>query len=178
MPRNGTKTNGYKKKMNLKGVVEKLQKSLSLGKKPSFSSSSSSASSACHEYIDHHHRDDDELEFEEVNDSTDVPDDVKEGHFAVIACDGYEFKRFVVPLSYLTHPTFLRLLEMAAEEYGFDREGALMIPCRPSELERILMEETSSSSSSPSSSSRSRVDDYQTNWSSSRTTTRTMVTSC
>ncbi|KAJ8751351.1 hypothetical protein K2173_016544 [Erythroxylum novogranatense] len=74
-------------------------------------------------------------------DSTCVPEDVKEGHFAVIAVEGKEPKRFVVPLSYLTHPTFLRLLEQAAEEYGFDREGALTIPCRPSELERILAEQ-------------------------------------
>ncbi|KAF5751567.1 putative SAUR-like auxin-responsive protein family [Tripterygium wilfordii] len=67
-----------------------------------------------------------------------VPEDVKEGHFAVIAGDGHVPKRFVVPLTYLTHPRFLRLLEQAAEEYGFDGEGALTIPCRPSELEKIL----------------------------------------
>ncbi|XWS29012.1 hypothetical protein CRYUN_Cryun25bG0120200 [Craigia yunnanensis] len=36
---------------------------------------------------------------------------------------------------------FLMLLEQAEEEYGFDREGALTIPCRPSELERILAEQ-------------------------------------
>lgn len=102
---NGKKKNGIEK---LKIVVEKLQKSLLLGRK-----------SAC------------------------VPKDVKEGHFAVIAVDGGEElpKRFVAPLSCLTHPTFLRLLEQAAEEYGFDHEGALTIPCRPSELERILAEE-------------------------------------
>ncbi|KAF7823352.1 auxin-responsive protein SAUR50-like [Senna tora] len=69
-----------------------------------------------------------------------VPEDVKEGHFAVIAEDigEMEAKRFVVPLSCLTHPSFLRLLEEAAEEYGFDQEGALTIPCRPKEIERIL----------------------------------------
>lgn len=67
-----------------------------------------------------------------------VPEDVKEGHFAVIAEDGEEPRRFVVPLSCLTQPCFLRLLEEAAEEYGFDQEGALTIPCSPRELERIL----------------------------------------
>lgn len=120
---NGKKRNGI---VNLKIVVEKLQKSLSLGRK--------SLSAA---YNDDHQMD----EMEEVN-NDDVPDDVKEGHFAVMAVDDdYELKRFVVPLSCLTHPTFLRLLEQAAEEYGFDREGALTIPCRPSELERILAEQ-------------------------------------
>lgn len=67
-----------------------------------------------------------------------VPEDVKEGHFAVVAAEDDEVKRFVVPLSCLTHPSFLTLLEQAAEEYGFDCEGALTVPCRPSEMERIL----------------------------------------
>ncbi|KAI3683561.1 hypothetical protein L1987_84069 [Smallanthus sonchifolius] len=69
-----------------------------------------------------------------------VPEDVKEGHFAVIASDDYVERRFVIPITYLRHPSFLRLLERAAEEYGFDHEGALMIPCRPSELEWMLEE--------------------------------------
>ncbi|KAM5584233.1 hypothetical protein ABKV19_003874, partial [Rosa sericea] len=92
-------------------VVEKLQGSLLLGRK---------LNSDC------------------SDDSTYVPGDVKEGHFAVIAVYGSEVKRFVVALGYLTHPRFLVLLEQAAEEYGFNREGALTIPCPPSELENIL----------------------------------------
>ncbi|KAL7173731.1 hypothetical protein ACSBR2_033062 [Camellia fascicularis] len=102
--------NGNKKKngiVKLKIVVEKLQKSLLMVKKP-----------AC-----------------------DVPEDVKEGHFAVIAVDVDELKRFIVPLNYLTNPSFMRLLELAAEEYGFDREGALTVPCPPRDLERILAEQ-------------------------------------
>ncbi|KAA8544115.1 hypothetical protein F0562_022127 [Nyssa sinensis] len=116
------RTSGKKKNgsVKLKIVVAKLQKSLSLGKR--------SASN----YID---------ELEDLDDSTNVPNDVKKGHFAVIAVDDNELKRFVVPLSYLTHPSFLRLLEQAAEEYGFDHEGALTIPCRPEELQRILAEQ-------------------------------------
>ncbi|KAK9068632.1 hypothetical protein SSX86_012747 [Deinandra increscens subsp. villosa] len=90
-----------------------------------------------------------------------VPKDVKEGHFAVIASDDYVEKRFVVPIRYLRNPSFLRLLERAAEEYGFDREGALMIPCRPSELEWMLEEEIGSHNN--------RVD---------RTSCKTMVESC
>ncbi|CAN0916457.1 Protein SMALL AUXIN UP-REGULATED RNA 16 [Linum grandiflorum] len=78
-----------------------------------------------------------------IKKANNVPGDVKEGHFAVLAVEGVEEpQRFVVPLSYLTHPTFLRLLEQAAEEYGFEgREGALAVPCRPSELEMILSEQ-------------------------------------
>ncbi|RDX81051.1 Auxin-responsive protein SAUR50, partial [Mucuna pruriens] len=73
--------------------------------------------------------------------STYVPEDVKEGHFAVIAQGGEDQKRFVLPLSCLTNPTFVKLLEQAEEEYGFDHEGAVTIPCRPSELERILTQQ-------------------------------------
>ncbi|XP_031501666.1 auxin-responsive protein SAUR32 [Nymphaea colorata] len=65
-------------------------------------------------------------------------EDVKEGHFAVLAMhEGYS-KRFVVPLSYLSHPAFIRLLEEAEEEYGFYQQSILTVPCHPSELENIL----------------------------------------
>ncbi|XP_057451086.1 auxin-responsive protein SAUR71-like [Lotus japonicus] len=65
----------------------------------------------------------------------------KEGHFAVIADDGEEQKRFVVPLSCLRNSTFVRLLEQAAEDYGFDQGGVLTIPCRPNELEMLLAQQ-------------------------------------
>ena len=79
---------------------------------------------------------DENLEALEV--PTMVPDDVKEGHFAVFAVKGSEKKRFVVKLEWLKRPEFIRLLELAEEEYGFDQTGALMIPCCPDELEKIL----------------------------------------
>ncbi|KAK4286421.1 hypothetical protein QN277_002979 [Acacia crassicarpa] len=116
-----TSSRGKKKGgiVKLKVVVEKIQKKLLPGMKWS------SYREVCEE--------------EEGSESSYVPEDVKEGHFAVIAEEeGEEPRRFVVPLSCLTQPTFLRLLEEAAEEYGFDQEGALTIPCSPRELERIL----------------------------------------
>ncbi|KAK2643429.1 hypothetical protein Ddye_025192 [Dipteronia dyeriana] len=122
------RTSSSKKKISgivkLKIVLEKLYKISLLMSRPLKSSS----------YCDD--------DFEEVSESRSyVPEDVKEGHFAVIAVDGeVQPKRFVIPLSYLSHPRFLELLEQAAEEYGFDHihEGALTIPCRPIELERLL----------------------------------------
>ncbi|XP_061359429.1 protein SMALL AUXIN UP-REGULATED RNA 51-like [Gastrolobium bilobum] len=82
-------------------------------------------------------------DYEGGEDTTTVPEDVKAGHFAVVAEDGEELKRFVVPLRFLTNPTFLRLLEQSAEEYGFDQDGALTIPCSPSELEMLLAQSLS-----------------------------------
>ncbi|PIA37249.1 hypothetical protein AQUCO_03000085v1 [Aquilegia coerulea] len=106
--------------VNLKIVVEKLQRSLSLARRPHSN-----------------YNDTAEHEFEEIG----VPEDVKEGHFAVIAINNGQPKRYVVALNYLTHPAFRKLLEQAAEEYGFDHEGALTIPCRSSELESILAQQ-------------------------------------
>lgn len=99
--------------LKLKSVFEKLQKSLLLRRNKSSSSY----------YGDY-----------------DTTACVLEGHFAVIAEHEEEItKRFLVPLSCLNNSTFLSLLEKAAQEYGFDQHGALTIPCRPSELERLLL---------------------------------------
>ncbi|CAL1366879.1 unnamed protein product [Linum trigynum] len=110
-----------------------------------------------------------------------VASDVKEGHFVVLAVGGgvEEPRRFVVPLTCLTHPTFLRLLEEAAEEYGLDgRGGALTVPCRPEEMERILAEqywEETTSSSSLARRGRNGGGSRDSNWGSS--SCKTMVQS-
>ncbi|XP_014511599.1 auxin-responsive protein SAUR71-like [Vigna radiata var. radiata] len=75
-----------------------------------------------------------------LNASPQVPDDVLEGHFVVVAKKGEETKRFVMELNYLCNPAFLRLLERAREEFGFRQKGVLEIPCHPQELEKILEE--------------------------------------
>lgn len=82
--------------------------------------------------------DDEELEMEVP--LTKVPEDVKEGHFAVFAVKGTEKKRFVVELGYLSSPAFLSLLEQAKEVYGFRQKGVLAVPCRPEELQKILQD--------------------------------------
>ncbi|KAK4272858.1 hypothetical protein QN277_021356 [Acacia crassicarpa] len=67
-----------------------------------------------------------------------VPDDVKEGHVAVLAIMGEESRRLIVELGYLTDPLFMGLLDRAGEEYGFSQKGALAVPCLPHELQEIL----------------------------------------
>ncbi|KAF5185718.1 Auxin-responsive protein saur21 [Thalictrum thalictroides] len=54
---------------------------------------------------------------------------VPKGHIAVYVGEN-EKRRFVVPISYLTHPLFQDLLNQAEEEFGFNHPmGGLTIPC-------------------------------------------------
>ncbi|XP_019087231.1 PREDICTED: auxin-induced protein 15A-like [Camelina sativa] len=57
---------------------------------------------------------------------------VPKGHVAVYVGEEMENKkRFVVPISYLNHPSFQGLLSRAEEEFGFNHPiGGLTIPCR------------------------------------------------
>ncbi|XXG40251.1 hypothetical protein AAC387_Pa01g1019 [Persea americana] len=54
--------------------------------------------------------------------------DVPKGHLAIYV--GESQMRFVIPISYLKHPSFQDLLSRAEEESGFDHQmGGLTIPC-------------------------------------------------
>ncbi|XP_004506986.1 auxin-induced protein 15A [Cicer arietinum] len=54
--------------------------------------------------------------------------DVPKGHLAVYV--GKDYKRFVIPISYLSHPLFKDLLDWAEQEFGFNHPmGGLTIPC-------------------------------------------------
>ncbi|KAM6576299.1 hypothetical protein CsatB_028136 [Cannabis sativa] len=55
---------------------------------------------------------------------------VPKGHLAVYVGKN-EKKRFVIPLSILSHSSFQELLVQAEDEYGYDHPmGGLTIPCR------------------------------------------------
>jgi SAUR family protein len=67
-----------------------------------------------------------------------VPEDVREGYFAVVAMKDGEMKRFIIGLEYLSDPEFLGLLDQAKEEYGFMHKGAIVVPCQPQQLQNII----------------------------------------
>lgn len=61
------------------------------------------------------------------NNEGDLPDDVPRGHFAVYV--GENRSRYVIPISWLAHPKFQSLLQRAEEEFGFNHDMGLTIPC-------------------------------------------------
>ncbi|XVE61678.1 hypothetical protein DITRI_Ditri06bG0059300 [Diplodiscus trichospermus] len=68
----------------------------------------------------------------------------KRGHFSVVVLENGEHKKFFVALRYLRYPPFIKLLDAAEQEYGFNQPGAIVIPCGESELENILSEKLKS----------------------------------
>ncbi|KAA0063273.1 hypothetical protein IC582_007278 [Cucumis melo] len=56
-----------------------------------------------------------------------LPFDVPKGHFVVYV--GQHRTRHIVPIKFLDHPPFQILLQQAAEEFGFDHDRGLTIPC-------------------------------------------------
>ncbi|KAJ4889511.1 SAUR-like auxin-responsive protein family [Raphanus sativus] len=65
-----------------------------------------------------------------------VPSDVPSGHVAV--CVGSSCRRFIVRAVYLNHPILSDLLVQAEEEYGFENQGPLVIPCEESAFEEAI----------------------------------------
>ncbi|XVF00955.1 hypothetical protein REPUB_Repub04eG0046800 [Reevesia pubescens] len=56
--------------------------------------------------------------------------DMPKCHVAVYVGEAQK-RRFVVPISYLNHPSFADLLNRAEEEFGFNHPmGGLTIPCK------------------------------------------------
>ncbi|XP_042036601.1 auxin-responsive protein SAUR50-like [Salvia splendens] len=56
-----------------------------------------------------------------------LPLDVPRGHFVVYV--GVNRTRYIVPISILNRPEFVSLLHRAEEEFGFDHDMGLTIPC-------------------------------------------------
>ncbi|KAK4771546.1 hypothetical protein SAY87_032078 [Trapa incisa] len=56
-----------------------------------------------------------------------LPLDVPKGHFVVYV--GQNRSRHVIPITLLDHPEFQALLRMAEEEFGFDHDMGLTLPC-------------------------------------------------
>ncbi|XP_021900418.1 auxin-induced protein 6B-like [Carica papaya] len=64
-----------------------------------------------------------------VNQSSSTSVNVPKGYVAVYVGEN-EMKRFVIPISFLSQPSFQELLRQVEEEFGFNHPmGGLTIPC-------------------------------------------------
>nr|XP_043621613.1 auxin-responsive protein SAUR21-like [Erigeron canadensis] len=65
-----------------------------------------------------------------IYDSSSTLMDIPKGYFSVYVGESRK-KRFVVPLTYLKHPSFQRLLHLSEEEFGYAHPtGGLTFPCK------------------------------------------------
>ncbi|XP_068344606.1 auxin-responsive protein SAUR36-like [Pyrus communis] len=66
------------------------------------------------------------------------PVPVPKGHLAVYVGqkDG-DFHRVLVPIIYFNHPLFGQLLREAEEEYGYEHDGGITLPCPMSDFESV-----------------------------------------
>lgn len=64
-----------------------------------------------------------------ASNSAAIATDVPKGYLAVYVGEKQR-KRFVIPVSYLNHPSFQDLLSQAEKKFGFDHPtGGLTFPC-------------------------------------------------
>ncbi|CAI9110913.1 OLC1v1011015C1 [Oldenlandia corymbosa var. corymbosa] len=61
------------------------------------------------------------------NNENGFPNDVPKGHFVVYV--GQNRSRFIIPITWLANPDFQSLLQRAEEEFGYNHEMGITIPC-------------------------------------------------
>ncbi|EOY26271.1 SAUR-like auxin-responsive protein family, putative [Theobroma cacao] len=125
------RSNKIREIVRLQQILKKWKKLANAPKNISGSSSSQLTTSGSSKSIRFLKR---TLSFTDVSAAS--ADAVPKGFLAV--CVGKELKRFVIPTEYLGHQAFGVLLRKAEEEFGFQQEGVLKIPCEVSTFEKIL----------------------------------------
>ncbi|XP_071710936.1 uncharacterized protein [Rutidosis leptorrhynchoides] len=79
------------------------------------------------------------LSFSDISSNNSHEEVVRKGYLAVcVGREEDEMKKFVIPTDYLAHQAFSVLLRDAEEEFGFQQEGILKIPCDVPLFENIL----------------------------------------
>ncbi|KAK7349394.1 hypothetical protein VNO77_06727 [Canavalia gladiata] len=63
--------------------------------------------------------------------------DIRKGFLPIKVGHGEEQHKIMVPVMYLNHPLFSQLLKEAEEEYGFDQQGTIIIPCHVEEFRYV-----------------------------------------
>ncbi|KAM7463632.1 hypothetical protein LguiA_031753 [Lonicera macranthoides] len=76
----------------------------------------------------HHHHNHDHLD-DDDDDGKKEEREIQKGCVGIIVGQGEEQQRIIIPVMYINHPLFILLLKEAEEEYGFDHQGPINIPC-------------------------------------------------
>ncbi|RZR99944.1 hypothetical protein BHM03_00029574 [Ensete ventricosum] len=63
---------------------------------------------------------------------------VAKGYVPVVVGVGKELRRYVVSVGAFKHPCFVGLLDMAAQEFGYQQKGVLRIPCDAQHFEQVF----------------------------------------
>ena len=66
-------------------------------------------------------------------------DRARKGKVPVLVGEGEEMERLLIPTTLIKHPYIAALLEMSANEFGYQQQGALKIPCDAECLRSIQM---------------------------------------
>ncbi|OAY69475.1 auxin-responsive protein SAUR72 [Ananas comosus] len=133
---NSKKPNKITEIVRLQQMLKKWKK-LSVSPRPSSSSSSSSSSSRGIKFLKRTLSFTDTINTAPASAAAAAASvDVPKGYLAV--CVGEEMQRYVIPTEYLGHRAFEALLREAEEEFGFQQEGVLRIPCEVGVFESIL----------------------------------------
>ncbi|KAK9043908.1 hypothetical protein V6N11_072232 [Hibiscus sabdariffa] len=133
--RGGGKVTGIRQIVRLKEIIQKWQ-TATLGSRPSTPRSGDcpgTVSKPLNKMLTNIMYCDSD---EESCASPEPPPDVPKGYLAVYV--GPELRRFIIPTSYLTHPVFKILLEKAKEEFGYDHNGGLTLPCEIETFKYLL----------------------------------------
>ncbi|GLJ44451.1 hypothetical protein SUGI_0932640 [Cryptomeria japonica] len=59
------------------------------------------------------------------------------GCLALFVGQGEKQQRCVIPVAYINHPLFQKLLEEAKKENGFEHKGRIAIPCNVSHFKYV-----------------------------------------
>ncbi|KAI9153409.1 hypothetical protein LWI28_010911 [Acer negundo] len=72
----------------------------------------------------------------EFDDGSSSPAKTPTGFCAIYV--GEERERFVVPTGFLSHPLFKMLLDKSYNEFGFQQQSGLVVPCSVSAFQEIV----------------------------------------
>ncbi|KAG2595569.1 hypothetical protein PVAP13_5KG134300 [Panicum virgatum] len=65
-------------------------------------------------------------------------DRVPRGYVPILIGQGEEREKILVPMEHLKQPYFLELLDLAVQEFGYEQQGILHIPCTTQAFQSII----------------------------------------